>query len=308
MISYKKRFNSKISLFHGVSRPVWSVRGRLSLRAGLRPFSEKTLEMALGADKNRTFNSRTFGPLLILLLLVLIFSGCAHVNKEDKIKEKAGVHYRLGNEYYKAGKLADALKEYTRAVEIYPAEPSYHLMLGFAYSSRGLDKRAEGEMKEAIRLNPRFSEAHIGLAFIYKKKGDWDGVIEECNLALENIYYKTPEAAYLNMGIAYYEKGDYSSSVEKLRKAIALKPGLATAYFNMGLALERQKKNNEAIAAYQKAVGLHANYVDAYYRLGLLLVKARDREGAARAFGKVVELAPDSAGARSAKDYLELLR
>ncbi len=265
--------------------------------------------MALLSDIKEKFRADTPRPLALLLVLViaLLIAGCAHT-RENKLKEKSGVHYRLGNEYYKAGNIADALKEYTKAVEIYPGEPSYHLMLGFAYSARDLDDRAEEQMKEALKLNPMFSEARIGLAYIYQKKGDWDGVIRECREALKNIYYKTPEVAYLNMGIAYYEKGDYAASIESLRKAASLKPDLAAAYYNMGLALEREKKRDEAVAAYRKAVKLRPRYAKAYYRLGFLLVKERDKKGAIEAFEKVVEIEPEGADARSAEEYLGLLR
>jgi len=265
--------------------------------------------MALYSDTKEIFTKITPGSLALFLLLACLipFFGCAHTG--DKLKEKSGVYYRLGNEYYKDGNIADALKEYTKAVAIYPEEPSYHLMLGFAYSSRDLDERAEGEMKKAIELNPMFSEAHIGLAFIYKKAGNWDGVIKECKLALKNIYYKTPEVAYLNMGIAYYEKGDYDASVEKLQKAVALKPGMAGAYYNMGLSLERLKKTSSAIASYRKAAEHRKDYPDPYFRLGVLLVKSGEKSEAVSAFEKVVEYAPaDSDMAVSARDYLDLLR
>ncbi len=250
----------------------------------------------------------TRAPSLLTLLFLLPFVfGCAHTG-ESKLKEKAGVHYRLGNEYYKAGKLADALKEYTRAVEIYPDEPSYHLMLGYAYDARGLEERAEAEMKDSVRLDPMFSEGHIGLAFLAQKRGDWDEVIRECQEALKNIYYKTPEAAYLNMGIAYYEKGDYASSVDNLGRAISLRPGFAVAYYNLGLALERQKKRDKAISVYRKALKYRPDYVEAYYRLGFLLVKKHDKDGAVEAFEKVLDLAPESEEGRSAREYLDLLR
>ena len=241
-----------------------------------------------------------------VLAVVLLLTGCAHM-RAKKLREASEVHYRLGNEYYKAGNLADALKEYTRAIEIYPSEPSYHLMLGFAYSARGLDERAEKEMKESVRLDPSFSEGHIGLASMYMKRGEWDGVIGECRLALKNIYYKTPEVAYLNMGIAHYEKGDYKKSIEDLRRAVALKPDLAVAYYRMGLALERLWKRSEAIDAYRRAVKIRDDYEKAYYRLGYLLVKRGDRAGAVRAFRRVVKLAPESRDARSARDYLDLI-
>ncbi|MFQ5354431.1 MAG: tetratricopeptide repeat protein [Thermodesulfobacteriota bacterium] len=268
-----------------------------------------SFKMALFPCTKKEFTPFALGTVFLsLLALLLIFSGCAHQKKVDKLKESSYVHYRLGNEYYKTGNIADALKEFTRAISIYPEEPSYHLMLGFAYSARDLDKEAREEMQKAVSLDPMFSEGHIGLASLYQKDGDWDGVIKECGLALKNIYYKTPETAYFNMGLAYYNKGDYEASLEHLKKAVAMKPGMAVSYYNMGLAFERLKRSGEAVAAYRKAVELQVEYMEPYYRLGVVLVKKSEKQEALQAFEKVVELAPGSSRANSAREYMELLR
>ncbi|MFQ5428601.1 MAG: tetratricopeptide repeat protein [Thermodesulfobacteriota bacterium] len=265
--------------------------------------------MAIFPYTKKIFTHTALGPVsLVLLAFLLIVSGCAHQKKMDKLKESSYVHYRLGNEYYKSGNIADALKEFTRAITIYPEEPSYYLMLGFAYSARDLDTEAMEQMQKAVTLDPMFSEGHIGLASLYKKKNDWDGVIKECGLALKNIYYKTPETAYFNMGLAYYNKGDYKSSVEHLEKAVAMKPGMAVAYYNKGLALERLHRADDAVATYRKALELRVEYMEPYYRLGVVLVKQGEKKEALQAFEKVVELAPGSSRANSARDYLELLK
>ncbi|MFQ5479995.1 MAG: tetratricopeptide repeat protein [Thermodesulfobacteriota bacterium] len=263
--------------------------------------------MALFVNTKKPVVSFTAGSIpLFLLVLLIIFFGCAH--RVDKLKENSDIHYRLGNEYYKAGNIADALKEFTKAITLYPEEPSYHLMLGFAYSARDLDARAIEEMKQAVTLDPMFSEGHIGLASLYMKAGDWDGVIKECGLALKNIYYKTPETAYFNMGLAYYNKGDYAAGIDNLKKAVAMKPGMAVSYYHMGLAFERLHESDKALASYRKAVELQSGYMQPYFRIGVVLTKQGENEGALRAFQKVVELAPESSRARSAKDYIELLR
>lgn len=264
--------------------------------------------MVLLLNIKKLFTRTASGPVsLILLLILVIASGCAH-NKVDKRKDNSNIHYRLGNEYYRTGNIADALKEFTKAISIYPEEPSYHLMLGFAYSSRDLDKEAEEEMAKAVTLNPMFSEGHIGLASLYKKKGDWDGVISECRLALKNIYYKTPETAYFNMGLAYYNKGDYGLSVESFKKAVSMKAGMVVSYYNMGLSYERLKKTDKALDSYRRALSYQVEYVAPYFRLGVVLVKEGEKDEALQAFKKVVELAPGSVMARSAREYMDLLQ
>ncbi len=248
----------------------------------------------------------TLKGVLCLLAAVFLFTACAH--RIEKRKKGAHTHYRLGVVYYKDHRIAESLQELNLAVEMDPEEPSYHLALGMAYLARGLTGEAKKHINGAIKLNPEFSEARVNLSVVYLKEGDWDGAIAECVKALKNIYYKTPERAYVNMGVAYYKKGVYKAANENLKMAIRLKPDYKKAYYHLGRTLEKMDRGERAVRAYRKAVELDPRYVDAHYRLGLVLVKLKDRPGALKAFKKVIEVAPGSEKAESARDYIELIK
>jgi tetratricopeptide (TPR) repeat protein len=67
-------------------------------------------------------------------------------------------------------------------------------------------------------------------------------------------------------------------------------------------------KIEEAIKSYKKAIGLFPGFLDANYNLGLALARQKDTEGALKAFERVVELAPESDKARSAREYMDLIK
>src|SRR3989338_2477457 len=161
---------------------------------------------------------------LILLASLLALSSCATIEKR---KEESSIHYRLGVVHLSEGNLSDALKELTTAVELYPGDPSYHNSLGLAYFARGMNEDAKREMKEAVRLDPKFSEAHVNLSAVYMVERRWDLALEESREAVKNIFYRTPEAAYTNIGWAYHNKGDYQNALESYRKALELNPNYA---------------------------------------------------------------------------------
>ncbi|MFQ5441334.1 MAG: tetratricopeptide repeat protein [Thermodesulfobacteriota bacterium] len=248
----------------------------------------------------------SFKGVLCLAVAVFFFTACAH--RQEKRKKGAHTHYRLGVVYYKDGRIAEALKELNIAVDMHPKEPSYHVALGLAYLARGFNNEAKKHLGDAIKLKPEFSEARVNLAAVYLKEGDWDGAIAECMKALKNLYYKTPEAAYLNIGWAYHNKGMYSAALENLKKSVELNPRVPLAYYNTGLTLEKMNKAKKAVKAYDDAIKLKPRYMEAYYRKGVALVKVKDRPGALRAFKKVIEIAPGSEKAASARDYIELIK
>jgi Flp pilus assembly protein TadD len=80
------------------------------------------------------------------------------------------------------------------------------------------------------------------------------------------------------------------------------------AYNNMGLALTKLGETDEAVRSFETAAELVPDFPEPHYNLGILLMRKKDKSGALKAFEKVVELAPGSEKARSAKEYMELIR
>ena len=48
--------------------------------------------------------------------------------------------------------------------------------------------------------------------------------------------------------------------------------------------------------------------MEANYKLGLVSIRRKDKDTARQSFGRVMELVPQSDKARSAKEYLDLLK
>ena len=63
-------------------------------------------------------------------------------------------------------------------------------------------------------------------------------------------------AAYYNLGIAYYNQGNYTKAIELWEKAIELKPDFAAAYLNLGIAYYNNSDVNTALIYYKKAARL----------------------------------------------------
>ncbi len=243
-----------------------------------------------------------------IFIVAVLFLAVSCAASRAKKKEDSGAHYRLGVAHLNDRNYSEALKELTTAVEMYPDDPSYHNGLGLAYFARSMNKEAIAQFKEAVRLDPKFSDAYLHLSAVYLSEKRWDEAIAVDDAAVKNIFYRTPELAYLNRGLAYFGKGDYKTAFESFRKAIEFNAKYTPAYYHMGLALDKMNALRDSIEAFKTAVSLDDAYVEAHYSLGLAYIKLKNKGEALKAFEKVITLAPQTDMALSARDYINLLK
>ncbi|MBI2400294.1 MAG: tetratricopeptide repeat protein [Deltaproteobacteria bacterium] len=246
-----------------------------------------------------------FGSLAVMALLAGL-TACGPTLAQKK--EQSGIHYRLGAVHLNDRNLADALNELTKAIEIYPDNPTYHDALGLAYLAKGMHKEALASMNKALSIDRNYSEAHVNKAAVYMDQQRWAEAIDESKAAVKNIFYRTPEFAWFNMGWSYYNMGEMEKAVESYSKAVGANPSYAQAWYGMGVAYDKLNRTKDAVASYNRAVAVFPGYLDAYFNMGMALVKAKDKAGAVKAFEKVIELAPASEKAQSARDYIGLIK
>src|SRR3972149_6942681 len=155
----------------------------------------------------------------VLLAATLAFGLTACGPSLAKKKDQAPIHYRLGEVHLRDRNLADALKELTRAIELNPNDASYHNALGLAYFMKGMNAEAHKAFDKAVSIDPKLSDAYLNKSALYITERKWDGAIKSAQEATKNIFYRTPELAYNNIGWASYSKGDYNNAIENYRRA-----------------------------------------------------------------------------------------
>jgi tetratricopeptide (TPR) repeat protein len=172
-----------------------------------------------------------------------------------------GVAYDLKGSFLGIPDLSyKAIEFEKKAIELNPRISQAHRFLAGAYNSLGRYDEAIEAITEAIRLDPGNADAHSTLARAY-----WigKGMIEEAITELELAVAINPEAgySYLQLGLLYVLKGDYSSAEAASRKAMELqeqyisgKEGLQVvgAYARLGYVYYRQGRYDEAIREYQR--------------------------------------------------------
>lgn len=250
---------------------------------------------------------------LALVVTVFLLNGCGHNGKKkvNKKRDRAEVMYQLGVEYYKEGRLIDALEGVTEAYDRYPKDPNYNYMLGVVYYAKEMPQRAIKHLEIAIENYEgkyTFSEAHTKLSNVYLYTKNWDKAIASSKMALDNIFYRKAEKALTNIGWAYFNKTEYKRALTYFQKALKVNNRFVLAHNYMGLTYERLSLKKDAQISYRKALRFAPNYVEANYNLAVLLVKVKDKEEAVKLFEKVLRLAPESDLAKSSREYLDLLK
>lgn len=140
-------------------------------------------------QKNDNFIDKSFTVMADIILKIM------PTNKKAK---EAFVYYRDGMSAQADGEYAEALDNYTEALELEedPYDRSYILYnMGLIYASNGEHEKALEYYHQAVELNPRLPQALNNIAVIYhfqgekaKEVGDEDGAENLFNQAAD--YWK----------------------------------------------------------------------------------------------------------------------
>ena len=242
-----------------------------------------------------------------------------------------------GLHLFRQGKIDDAIRHYTKALELRPTYVMAHTNLCNALGVKGKYDEALEHCAEALRVKPKFAEAHVSLALVLAKQRKIDEAIGHYRQAL-SIQPGLAEG-HLNLGMALKQQGKiaeavehytralelepdyakahnnlgnvrlneraYDQAIEHYTKALRINPDLAEAHHNMGLALKRQGNISQAIAAFRQAVRVRPRFAQAHFELGNLLSQQGRLDKAVEEYETVLRIKPDHA---SARQELEIAR
>jgi len=94
------------------------------------------------------------------------------------------VQYNLGNAYYRAGDLEQALRHTEIAFRLRPGFPRVNYNLGVIYAAAGRRGEAETMYRRAIKLDPAYARAHSALAAVLYADGRFQEAHREWTEAL----------------------------------------------------------------------------------------------------------------------------
>lgn len=132
--------------------------------------------------------------------------------------------FRRGVQLTREEKIAPAEKAYEAALKLDPRLKEAANNLGTLYFQQHLYEKSIAAFKQALSADPGYARAHNNLGIVYTKKGQMGMAVKEYQAALAgNPKYAAP---YYNLAWLHARRGEYAISLDYLKRAFQLDPGL----------------------------------------------------------------------------------
>ncbi|HPC20810.1 MAG TPA: tetratricopeptide repeat protein [Kiritimatiellia bacterium] len=138
------------------------------------------------------------------------------------IPEKADKEYRKGKDSLRQRKYPDAIKYFTRAIQIHPAFPQAFNDLGLCYRATGDVGKAESMFLDCLDVDPANLYGRMNLADLYAATGR----LSQALRLLEETILLHPKKGepHMALGMLYFDSGNLAAAEASCRKAEGL-PG-----------------------------------------------------------------------------------
>eukprot|EP00511_Aplanochytrium_stocchinoi_P001634 CAMPEP_0204826762 /NCGR_PEP_ID=MMETSP1346-20131115/4388_1 /ASSEMBLY_ACC=CAM_ASM_000771 /TAXON_ID=215587 /ORGANISM="Aplanochytrium stocchinoi, Strain GSBS06" /LENGTH=244 /DNA_ID=CAMNT_0051954919 /DNA_START=69 /DNA_END=800 /DNA_ORIENTATION=+ len=111
---------------------------------------------------------------------------------------------------------------------------------------------AKAEAQAKAKADPKAAQACLAKGNRYHLEGQYQLSLREYKRALELYEKLSKNAAYhLNVGVVFYDDGQFEKSLDCFRKSLSIKPRNAMAHCNIGNVLKMQGKLEAALKEYR---------------------------------------------------------
>jgi len=195
------------------------------------------------------------------------------IKASEDDKGFAAPHFELGWLFTMTGTgmYRSAVKEYKKAIALYPEYAEAYNNLGLIHSRLDGPQSARSAYLKAIEIVPNYVDAHFNLGRLYDSLDQYDKAIEEYRNAVK--LNPADAIAHNNLAVALLNKGDNEKARNSYSAALKLKPDLKEAHLGLGLIYDSEGKLDMAVRHYQKFIDLGGYDEDISQRLEQLKKK-----------------------------------
>ena len=226
----------------------------------------------------------------------------------DAHPDSAELQRALGRALRQAGAIDEAIACYRRALALDPGDAHAHDELGQILSTRGDLRAATEHLRTAVTRDPRLLAARVALGELLFRDNRAPEAAAELRAALAldpsnwGVHYRLglvlarlgPEqleeamscfrrtiggmpghaAAHLQLGLAFWNRGDPAPAIALGERALRLDPKLPAAHGVLGSMLRTVGRTEEAIASLREAIAANPDDATACLNLGACLCEA----------------------------------
>ena len=199
--------------------------------------------------------------LILLLISTLMACGEATVKQKEEAKRDknaAVINAQLAAGYIRRGDLEIAEEKLLKAIKLDDTYVPAYTTMAVLKTMIGEVVEAENYYLDALNLDPRNPELHNNYGTFLCDTGKLDEAFKQFDIALNNQFYNTPEAAHANLGYCMLQAKvpDFKKAEKHLRAGLKVNPNLSSALLAMGELGVRSNKYLMARAYMQR---YHAN-------------------------------------------------
>lgn len=170
--------------------------------------------------------------------------------------------------YFDLGEYDKALADLNQALELAPDDPADVSDRGSVYAALGDAERAIADYTRAIELNPNNANPYYGRAQVYTEQERYDEAIADYTtvVTLAPSYW----SAYVNRAIIYIAHERYEEGIADLNQALKLNPDYEDALYLRGYTYLQQQRYEEAYADLTRALQLNPGDTEAANALAIV--------------------------------------
>lgn len=98
---------------------------------------------------------------------------------------------------------------------------------------------------------------------------------------------------YSEIGLNYYNKGEYDKAIKSFKKALYSEGENASIHYNLGLAYQAKRFLREAVREYKRSLALNPLDVETHNNLGIIYYTLGKDDKAIREFREAVRINPE---------------
>jgi tetratricopeptide (TPR) repeat protein len=154
---------------------------------------------------------------------------------------------------------------FSKAVRLSPNDPTAHFDYGVTLAEQGRYQEAIAEFQRSTQLYPAYADAWSAMGRAEDKLGHHADGLEHCKRAAE---IAPDDPRFLNdLGMLQFQAKDYAGAAQTFRRVLELRPQHGYARFNLGLALYQQSDFESAIEEFKALPNKDADFPVAWFFL-----------------------------------------
>ncbi len=208
-----------------------------------------------------------------------------------KMDAPATEFYRVSDtagELARKGDYAAAAAEWTKAVNLDPADGKARYHLAYALDKQDQLDQAIEQYRKSVELDGANAAAYASLSIALARSGN----LPESIAAAKQALALNPKDVLTegNLATSLLETGQTDEALDHIRKALELDPNFADGHNMLGIVLARVGKLDESVAHLENAVALTPDSPEYRFNLGRILLARHSFAEAIPQFEKAVEL------------------